>query len=224
MRGPCFVRLEWQALKCTRQRQGLARRASNSIDAIHGSSIGHLVPISGLDPWQGELCDHFAFAPAPLPTDLAGLRPSDHTSRLVVRAATALTKLDQSRPPSPKPGSTARTDASTRGAEQIRARRHVRRVHCRARDASARWEWIDALPPGQCTANSVFAAHGPLFTERWSAGAGTRTLGCRGACSLTASAPPSSAATSMTLQIYSARLRSSAARFCSSRIGVAIRS
>jgi len=73
------------------------------VDAIRGSPIGHLVPISGLDPWRGELYDHFAFVPAPLPADLADLRLADDTWRVVVRAASALAKLDQAGRQVPNP-------------------------------------------------------------------------------------------------------------------------
>lgn len=73
------------------------------IDAIRNSPVGHLEPISGLDPWQGQLYDHFAFVLAPLPIDLEVLGLSTDTWRTVVKAASALAKLNQAGRQVPNP-------------------------------------------------------------------------------------------------------------------------
>ncbi|HYI98855.1 MAG TPA: Fic/DOC family N-terminal domain-containing protein [Thermoleophilaceae bacterium] len=71
--------------------------------AIANSPVGHLVPISGMDPWRGELYEHQAFVPAALPRDLGELRLSDETWSAVVGAAGALAKLDQAGRQVPNP-------------------------------------------------------------------------------------------------------------------------
>lgn len=63
--------------------------------AIADSPIGQLVPISGTDPWRGEHYEHQAFLPYPLPRDLASLRLTADTWRVVVAAASSLATLDQ---------------------------------------------------------------------------------------------------------------------------------
>lgn len=67
------------------------------------SPVGHLVPISGMDPWRGELYEHQAFVPAPLPETLADLRLSDGSWKAVVGATGALAKLDQAGRQVPNP-------------------------------------------------------------------------------------------------------------------------
>lgn len=73
------------------------------IAAIQDSPVGHLIPISGLDPWEGQFYDHFAFVPAPLPVSLGALNLTNDTWRVVVRAASALAKLDQAGRQVPNP-------------------------------------------------------------------------------------------------------------------------
>lgn len=71
--------------------------------AMANSPAGHLVPISGMDPWRGELYEHQAFVPAPLPRGLGELRLSDGAWSSVVGAAGALAKLDQAGRQVPNP-------------------------------------------------------------------------------------------------------------------------
>lgn len=90
------------------------------IAAIKDSPVGHLVPISGLDPWQGQLYDHFAFVPSALPVDLGAVKLSNDTWRVVVKAASALAKLDQAGRQVPNPDlvrrSTLRREAQSTSA------------------------------------------------------------------------------------------------------------
>ncbi len=73
------------------------------IVALENSPAGHLVPISGLDPSRGELYEHQAFVPNPLPSRLDDLDLSPEAWRLVVAAAAALAKLDQAGRQIPNP-------------------------------------------------------------------------------------------------------------------------
>lgn len=73
------------------------------LEAIAESPVGHLVAISGIDPWQGEHYEHQAFVPAPLPDRLDDLGLTPDTWRAVVGAAAALAKLDQAGRQVPNP-------------------------------------------------------------------------------------------------------------------------
>lgn len=73
------------------------------LEAIANSPVGHLVPIRGVDPWRGELYEHQAFVPDPLPDRLDGLELSTETWRTVVAASAALAKLDQAGRQVPNP-------------------------------------------------------------------------------------------------------------------------
>lgn len=68
-----------------------------------GSPVGHLVPIRGMDPWRGELYEHHAFVPHPLPEALANLRLSARAWSAVVEASSSLAKLDQAGRQVPNP-------------------------------------------------------------------------------------------------------------------------
>ena len=74
-----------------------------NLAAMSKSPVGHLAPISGMDPWRGELYEHQAFVPAPLPTSLSELRLSDGAWSSVVAATGALAKLDQAGRQVPNP-------------------------------------------------------------------------------------------------------------------------
>src|ERR1700741_1732080 len=60
------------------------------LDAVGGSPVGRLVPISGNDARFGEFA-YFSYVPAPLPPDVA---LTSQTWTAVAGAATALGKLD----------------------------------------------------------------------------------------------------------------------------------
>lgn len=73
------------------------------LDAISRSPVGYLVSIRGLDPWRGELYEHQAFVPAPLPPRLADIGLGHATWHAVVAAASSLGKLDQAGRQVPNP-------------------------------------------------------------------------------------------------------------------------
>ena len=62
------------------------------VQRFESSPIGDVVPISGRDPRFGEDYDHWAFRPAPLPTDV---NLSQETWRVLGEAMLALGRLDQ---------------------------------------------------------------------------------------------------------------------------------
>jgi len=64
--------------------------------AIAQSPIGQLIPINGIDPWRGKHYEHQAFLPDNLPERLEDLKLRPETWTVVVDAAAALAKLDQS--------------------------------------------------------------------------------------------------------------------------------
>lgn len=68
--------------------------------ALSASPIGTVVPISGTDPLNGRAFEHFAYTPAPLPSE-ASLRSA--TWNTVVAAEAALGRLDQAAQQFPQP-------------------------------------------------------------------------------------------------------------------------
>ena len=61
------------------------------VERFRGSPVGRLVPISGMDHMLGEEYSHFAYVPAPLPTDIA---LETRSIKLLEDAARALGALD----------------------------------------------------------------------------------------------------------------------------------
>jgi Fic family protein len=69
-------------------------------EGLLDSPLGTIVPIQGTDPLNGRRFEHFAYVPAPLPTELA-LRSS--TWKQVALAEAALGRLDQASQQVPEP-------------------------------------------------------------------------------------------------------------------------
>jgi Fic family protein len=72
-----------------------------NLEAISGSPIGKLVPISGTDQRTGTRYDHQAYVPDPL---LEGIDLRTSTWQVVVEASEALSRLDQGGRQIPAPG------------------------------------------------------------------------------------------------------------------------
>jgi Fic family protein len=84
---------------------------------MRDSPVGKLVPISGTDGRTGEHYDYFAYLAAPLPREV---ELSARTWAIVVRAESALARLDQAARQMPEPGllhhSTIRREAQSTSA------------------------------------------------------------------------------------------------------------
>lgn len=75
------------------------------LEALRGSPIGQLVPITGDDPRFGEKYEYVVYVPDPLP---ASLELEAETYAAVIDAATAMARADQAASLLPNPGLLAR--------------------------------------------------------------------------------------------------------------------